>query len=360
MGVDDMKRRSSTVHWVGIALALTVLGAVTAGASAQTPSPPSTMDAETVIDSHTVWGLLDRDALGQTLLDLLPAEVKLVSAVFDRLDKSDRAVVALAIAAKAEDIKLGAISFDPAGRELLRTLVTELGTGPTTDAEHGQMQRIAEVVFPIYGIMTTEAWKDDPLITAALAAADATLQSVQDGCCDIVYDSYEVTITAMPTDLTPEAFLSEFQFDLNKVADSTQFNIINVFDRRDEDDTVDLGDIYDIDMAGPDNGSVIVAVLDPKYMIVQTLETRLEETGVHPEFGSRQFGFEPIDGGIRFFTRGASRPETPFPVKQVGALMQRVGWTGMVQGLGQAIASRGGAYDETSVRAWSTLRSLIG
>jgi hypothetical protein len=63
--------------------------------------------------------------------------------------------------------------------------------------------------------------------------------------------------------------------------------------------------------------------------------------GSHPENGCREFGFERTNGGVRFYTRGVSRPGN-FLIRLAGSLPQRQGWTRLMMGISGRIVQLGG------------------
>ncbi len=142
----------------------------------------------------------------------------------------------------------------------------------------------------------------------------------------------------MPDKTTAESFLLEMARDLNGTVKNADFNRINVFKRRRSGDPI-VGEIIDIDILGPDDGSVILAELGPTYFVFQTIEC--PQTGTHPENGSREFGFERNGAVVTFYTRGVSRPGN-FMVGIIGSVPQRKGWTSLMQGIADQITARGG------------------
>lgn len=82
------------------------------------------------------------------------------------------------------------------------------------------------------------------------------LQSVADGTGDFIYDEYKVEVERMPPGVEPEAFLSYLASDLNHAIRNAAFDKVNVFIRR-QQGKPEVGEIVDIDIAGPENGSVI-------------------------------------------------------------------------------------------------------
>jgi peptidoglycan hydrolase-like protein with peptidoglycan-binding domain len=188
--------------------------------------------------------------------------------------------------------------------------------------------------------LRAESWESSSVVRDGLASAGAIFQLLKNGAGDYVYDEYSVLVDAMPAGKTAESFLEEMASDLNGTVRDGAFDTINVFKRR-AGGKPRLGQIIDIDIAGPDNGSVVLVALTPTYFVFQTVETRLLETGSHPENGSREFGFERVGTGFRFYTRGVSRPGN-YIVRLVGALPQQRGWTRLLMGISARIVQLGG------------------
>jgi hypothetical protein len=187
--------------------------------------------------------------------------------------------------------------------------------------------------------LRAEAWTNDDTFKKALAKSGATLQSVTQGSGKFVYDEYSILVDAMPADTTPESFLVEMATDLNGTVNDRGFNVINKFVRKQVGKPT-VGEVIHIDILGPDNGSVILAELKSDYFIFMTVET--EQDGTHPEYGSREFGFEKLaDGVTRFYTRGCSRTANAL-MSLAGAAPQTTGWTRLARGLSDTLQKRGG------------------
>jgi hypothetical protein len=178
-----------------------------------------------------------------------------------------------------------------------------------------------------------------PEVIQALEASGSDIQEIINGSGDYVYDEYSVDIDKMPPGVTPEKFLSDMLRDLNGTLKDGGFDFINKFARRNAGDPK-LGEIIDIDILGPDNGSVVLSEFDSSHFTFTTVKT--PESGSHPEHGSREFGFEQNpDGSIKFYTRGASRPRD-FLVDLFGDLPQSIGWSRLMKGISDAIDASGG------------------
>lgn len=196
--------------------------------------------------------------------------------------------------------------------------------------------------------LRSEGWQASSAIRAGLNGGNAVLQLLRNGSGDYIYDEYSIVVTTLPARLTPEAFLQELATDLNRCLNDTGFDAVNTFTRR-TSGKPKVGEIIDIDIAGPDNGSVILVDFQPQYFILQTVDS--DRMGAHPENGGREFGFERVASGVRFYTRGVSRPGN-YIVRLAGAYPQRVGWTRLVTALGERLIERGGKANPGSVTTY--------
>jgi len=318
--------------------------------------------AEEIIDRYTnTFGLnLVEDGLGRYLLSLLPHNVGLVTQTLDAVGSTDRDDVSYYIAHYASDGQLKSIADAPEGTELLMRMMRELQAGFTSGDEAVQMERLTRYGSPTHGRLREEEAAKDPKVAAGLKAEDATLQSIEDGHGDFIYDEYSVVIDAMPPGLTAAEFLAEMATDLNRAVSDDLFNAINVFSRRPTTASPEVGNVYDIDIAGPFNGSVVLVERTEDHFVFQTLTTNSDgsgyETGSHPEYGSREFGFEAQrDGSTKFYTRGASRPSNAL-VGFGGRLPQSTGWTRLMKGISNAIDARGGRARKQSFSSWTSHR----
>ena len=179
-------------------------------------------------------------------------------------------------------------------------------------------------------------------------------QKLSEGSGAYVYDDYSVIISAMPRNLSAEAYLLEFASAPNKAVGNAWFNGINVFTKR-TCSPPGIGDLYDIDILGPDNGSIVVVAISPGFGMstgdswfdIQTVSCA--KYGSHPEYGAREFGFEYVSDGVMFYTRGVSRPANLI-TGIVGRAPQMAGWTAMMKGISETIRRRGGTPKENSFR----------
>jgi hypothetical protein len=207
-----------------------------------------------------------------------------------------------------------------------------------------------------FAYLRREGWTTDRAVEVALKAAKAKVQPVDLGFGSEIADTHSIIIERMPEGLTPQAYLGEMARDLNAAVNDASFNIVNLFARRSAAREPRVGDIYDIDIALPDNGSVMLVESAPSHFIFQTIET--PETGTHPEHGIRAFGYELLEGGaVRFLTRGVSRISPLYwPGSWFAKSMQSMGWTSMMTGIGESLTLRGGKVRPNSNESTSASR----
>jgi peptidoglycan hydrolase-like protein with peptidoglycan-binding domain len=199
--------------------------------------------------------------------------------------------------------------------------------------------------------MRAWAWEKSQAIQDALVDSQSVLQLPSEGSGDFVYDEYRVDVTEMPKNLTPEAFLVLMAKDLNGTIKNPAFDGINVFKRRNSGE-LKIGEIIDIDIKGPDDGSVMLVEIASTYFIFQTIDT--PATGSHPENGAREFGFQKNGEKVTFYTRTVSRPAF-YLAKVFGATPQREGWTALMHGISDAIVARGG---KSNFSSFSSVKEL--
>ncbi|MFZ5601250.1 MAG: hypothetical protein ACOY7J_02260 [Pseudomonadota bacterium] len=195
------------------------------------------------------------------------------------------------------------------------------------------------------------AWCNDPGL-AKINDGSARFQRISEGAGPYNYDEYSVVVNSFPRNLTPIKYLKEFAMNLNAAVDNFTFNAANVFTKRDSS-RLRVGDIWDIDFLGPDNGSIILVALSDNFgregisswFDIQTIECR--KYGTHPECGAREFGFEVVSGGTKYYTRGVSRAYLQF--HRTGAPVQRQSWISMLEGIAATLIKRGAVIRNTKV-----------
>ena len=208
--------------------------------------------------------------------------------------------------------------------------------------------------------LRAEAWITSPGIASA---NDATckFQSLSEGSGGYVYDEYSIMVSGMPPGLTAGGFMLAFARNPNAMVKNGYFTALTVFTKR-TGASPRIGDLYDIDIIGPDNGSIVLVALSADFgtsgdswFDIQTVSC--EKYGAHPENGAREFGCESTAEGTKFYTRGVSRPGNAL-VRFVGAGPQMLGWTAMMKGISETIKKLGGTPVENSFRATKSTNSV--
>ena len=158
--------------------------------------------------------------------------------------------------------------------------------------------------------------------------SSCTFQVLADGYGDYVYDEYSVVISSMPSNLSAESYWLEFARDPNSAVDRSLFNVINVFKKR-RNSPPAIGDIYDIDIMGPDNGSIVAVAVSP---------------GFGATAGDSWFDIQTVEC-------------EKFGSQTAGSVPQALGWTGMMKGISETIRRRGGQPKENSFKVEKVKKS---
>lgn len=193
--------------------------------------------------------------------------------------------------------------------------------------------------------LRAEAFLNDPVVVAAVKKSSGKLQPISGGVPYALYDEYYIIVDRMPNGVSPQAFVTLLASDLNRTVGDTTFDRINMFHRR-VTGVPQAGEIVDIDIGGPDNGSVILSKLTPNYFIYTCINTSWG--GEHPEYGSREFGVERMnDGRTKVYTRAVSSSANAM-IGAVGPYPQQTGWSRLVKGIATTIEKRGGSVVDGS------------
>ncbi len=170
----------------------------------------------------------------------------------------------------------------------------------------------------------------------ALAAVGGTFQVADDpstaAFTDYTFDEYSVVMgdDDFPSGLTPQEYIREILRGPNEALNSGWFNGVNQFDWQGTEPEAQLGDIYDIDIFGTENGSVMLTALNDlswQFSIVNT-----STYGQHPLYGAREFGFEPLpNGDWKFYTKGFSKPANI--TYNLGIPLKNLGWNSMMSAI---------------------------
>ena len=177
-----------------------------------------------------------------------------------------------------------------------------------------------------------------PELLQSISSQGRQIQNIDDGFGPYVYDNYTVTVT-MPTGLTPEEFLSRMAMDLNGTVNDAIFTLINKFST---DPNPTAGDIYKIDILGPNDGNVVLVEKTADHFSFCTLtDPSAPVFKQHPENGCREFGFtRNANSTVTFYTRGASRPHSV--LIEFGTPIQAGSWSSLTRGVGNSIKQLGG------------------
>ncbi|HEY3500252.1 MAG TPA: RHS repeat-associated core domain-containing protein [Polyangiaceae bacterium] len=165
-------------------------------------------------------------------------------------------------------------------------------------------------------------------------------------------DYYRVDVR-LPSGTSGRALFEKFAARPNSVGDQ-MFDALNEFALR-GGGLPKLGSVYDIDIAGPDNGSIVVTDLQlgamGGHMTVEAIATK--ETGMHPENGWREFGYVVYpDGMTRFYTRGNSVGAWPWYQYGPGPSLQTWSWHGLMNGFANEARTVGGSMLGVTEAHW--------
>lgn len=218
------------------------------------------------------------------------------------------------------------------------------------------MENIMSTMQETWARLKSEAWCKNKSL-ASKNDRTAKFMELSQGAGPYKKDEYSINVDSFPSALSPLTYLKEFAMSPNDAVKSTGFNIANKFKKR-IPGRLALGDIWDIDILGPDNGSIVlvstsqnlvgtdsVSVDTSGWFDIQTIEC--EKYGTHPECGAREFGFETTDNGIKFYTRGVSRAF--MHAHRTGSPIQHQAWKSMLGGIADELTKRGASIQNKTV-----------
>ncbi|RDC56456.1 hypothetical protein DU508_12755 [Pedobacter chinensis] len=146
----------------------------------------------------------------------------------------------------------------------------------------------------------------------------AYIQNINNAYSTVVnMDYFSVKVNTLPIvngqRLSPEQFMHYIRVNMNSFTDGTKtFNAYNnygVDDRAKWNSTNPIGSILALDIAGPDDASVITSKSSSSGWTFTTIHEPMY--GDHPVSGNRDFGFtENGNGSYTFYTRGVDRLTT--------------------------------------------------
>lgn len=131
--------------------------------------------------------------------------------------------------------------------------------------------------------------------------------------------------------------------DFTNIGEFTYFEPNKVANRANRLPTV--GDIFQVDIWGPDNGDVMMTELKESpgrsRFRYSTLTNNLPKgSGSHPNNGSREYGYsKTLDGWTKFYVRGIDQYRTPrLPgAETIGIVKQNEFWLSFLEGIGNRV-----------------------
>ncbi|MFK8015708.1 MAG: hypothetical protein AB8G17_09740 [Gammaproteobacteria bacterium] len=200
--------------------------------------------------------------------------------------------------------------------------------------------------------LRTGAWCNNPAL-ANKNDSTAKFMKLSQGAGPYKYDEYAVHIDSVSGTVLFN-YLKAFAMDVNRTVKNPIFDQINVFEKRNER-RIELSDIWDINIVGADNGSIVLVEKSPNFgktgisswIDIQTIEC--EKYGTHPECGAREFGFELNRNRATFYTRGVSRAY--MHIHRTGTPIQHQGWTSMLTGIAAELKKKGAIINNSEVHS---------
>jgi len=204
--------------------------------------------------------------------------------------------------------------------------------------------------------LKSESWCSDKNL-ASRNDPTAKFMTLSQGSGPYKRDEYSINVESFPPGISPLMYLKEFAMNPNDAVDSRVFNIANKFKKR-VPGRLALGDIWDIDILGPDNGSIVLVKTSQNltasrnvsedtdgWFDIQTIECK--KYGTHPECGAREFGFQATSNGTKFYTRGVSRAY--MHAHRTGSPIQHQSWKSMLSGIADVLINRGASIKNKDV-----------
>ena len=180
----------------------------------------------------------------------------------------------------------------------------------------------------------------------------------------IAFDRYEITVELPPGSDPNDIFEDMLHGRFNSISNGPGDRVvdgISEFSPREGGGTGNVGDIYEIDMAGPENGDVIISDVgqntddagnpNGRYFTVQTIHSDVH--GEHPLHGAREWGYtENPDGSITYYTQATDQATDFFMMEHLGlgramSPAQESLWRGLMDSIRWRVFGEGG-----SVKDW--------
>ena len=319
------------------------------------PEKPPEIEAKALLaqaSSPGLWGAsLDSKALGKTLAQTLQKSPPAIALVAEVLKLADDQELVRSLITQIPEQTLNALAQDKPGQALLYIMYSDLNDLYISAQDHCLMQKIVGAVSPRYGPLASFEFKPSQEFQAALDTNNSKLQKLSEAThlAGTRYDHYQASVS-LPNPQKAEDLYKIFAANLNTVGNNT-FDMMENFSLRGGDGITTqpkVGDIYDINIMGPDNGSVMVGESELSadgghFTIVTIAEPAGQGNGVHPENGVREFGYtNHHDGSYTFYTTGASRGLNVM-IHAAGAIPQELSAKGLIQGFIDQSISMGGS-----------------
>jgi hypothetical protein len=190
-----------------------------------------------------------------------------------------------------------------------------------------------------------------PEVDAAAAGSGATPSTYRGGstAAGPMTDFYGVPVT-LPEGMTPEMMLAQMRDGMNEGVRpgdgrATDFDDIVNFPNAGPGGRR-VGEMTDLNLAGPDNGTIIYNDVDISDGDFSVNTATTDSAGLHPVSGRRSWGYVPYgDGQFMFYTSGSDTHVLPGS-DVVGQGAQLETWMAMSRALQERVREAGGTADD--------------
>lgn len=150
-------------------------------------------------------------------------------------------------------------------------------------------------------------WQIPASVTSMLTARGMREQKIREAHGSLNLDRYEVRCTRLPSGMTDAHLLNRIRTDINAFIDTdySEFAPYEAADATRWTGASPLGSVIYIDIAGPDNASVVASLVEERRWRFTTVHA--SRSGDHPVSGHREFGVRRDGDAWIFYTRGVDR-----------------------------------------------------
>lgn len=298
--------------------------------------------ATELIRKHRGLTGLDEEGLARELVGLRH-DPDLIQNVLNQLANGDRDDVGVHFTEQLSDPQLRQLAGSEPGKALLKRVMNDMNTGSVYDDEARQVQRIGGVVAQRHRRVLQDWLPSD--VAQSMKTNGLDHQPIAEGNGPVNFDEYSVTVEKMPPGVTPEQFLQRLANDPNGTLQNGGFDRWVEFDRRGSDRTpARPGAIYDLDILGPDDASVVMRDQSSSHFTLTTVNGKPH--GEHPIYGNREFGFRRNqDGSVTFYTLAADRMDLANGktlAGEAGKAAQASTWNAWTEAIQETITRQGG------------------